>query len=357
MPGESEFSPLVSIDTHSAAASPRRAKTSKEILERARTESDDKKPGLNAVLNSLEETEQDKRLSIFLSLLGIVSHIVGGAVFLCLLEGWSFVDSMYFCIVTTTTVGYGDITPTTTFSKIFVISYVVISICLISSLLATFVSTLLDQQEQLLLATMVNEDNEEMVEELPHQPAAIPESRLPRFITRMVYGLHISDYYALGFSAFCLALVLAIGMLIFIFLEGYSVVDAIYVTIISATTVGFGDFEPKKDSTKILMTFWLTFSTIGVVKVIADFTDANVQAKQRMMTRRMLTAKMDMSTWTDMDRDNDGQVDKAEFVTELLIRTGKVERRECDALMKRFDELDTDKSGEISVSEVSGQIP
>lgn len=104
------------------------------------------------------------------------------------------------------------------------------------------------------------------------------------------------------------------------------------------------------------MTLWLIFSTIGLVKVLTDFTDAAVKSKQRTMTKRLVNAQMDMKTWEDMDIDQDGQVDKTEFVTELLIRMGKVDRKECEALIKRFDELDDDKSGCISIEEVRAQF-
>lgn len=40
------------------------------------------------------------------------------------LEGWSWLDSLYFCVVTLATVGYGDITPNTPFAKIFTIFYI-----------------------------------------------------------------------------------------------------------------------------------------------------------------------------------------------------------------------------------------
>lgn len=33
------------------------------------------------------------------------------------LEGWSWIDSFYFVIITFTTIGYGDLVPTTTLSK------------------------------------------------------------------------------------------------------------------------------------------------------------------------------------------------------------------------------------------------
>jgi potassium channel subfamily K len=39
----------------------------------------------------------------------ILIAIFGGAVFFTLNEGWYFAEGFYFCVVTTTTVGYGDL--------------------------------------------------------------------------------------------------------------------------------------------------------------------------------------------------------------------------------------------------------
>jgi hypothetical protein len=41
------------------------------------------------------------------------------------LEGWAWLDAIYFCVVTLATVGYGDFTPNTPLAKIFTILYII----------------------------------------------------------------------------------------------------------------------------------------------------------------------------------------------------------------------------------------
>ena len=52
-----------------------------------------------------------------------------------LLEDWSIVDSLYFSVVTATTVGFGDLTPSTDGAKLFTIVYIISGISIIGKFL------------------------------------------------------------------------------------------------------------------------------------------------------------------------------------------------------------------------------
>lgn len=62
--------------------------------------------------------------------------LIGAAIFRYL-EGWRWLDAIYFCVITLTTIGYGDITPQTDAGKIFSMVYILIGLGLILSFIKT----------------------------------------------------------------------------------------------------------------------------------------------------------------------------------------------------------------------------
>ena len=72
------------------------------------------------------------------SLLGAsIVILFGGALFYHIIEGWTYLDSVYFSAITLTTIGYGDFSPQTDAGKIFTILYIGIGV----GLILTFVNT------------------------------------------------------------------------------------------------------------------------------------------------------------------------------------------------------------------------
>ena len=67
--------------------------------------------------------------------LAVVVVMVTGVVFYGLTEDWSLADSLYFTVVALTTIGFGDLAPTTTFSRLFTVLYAIVGVGLIGTLL------------------------------------------------------------------------------------------------------------------------------------------------------------------------------------------------------------------------------
>lgn len=57
-------------------------------------------------------------LRLFFLVLMLVPVVISGTVFFHFVEGWTWVDSYFFSVITLSTVGYGSLVPATTLGKI-----------------------------------------------------------------------------------------------------------------------------------------------------------------------------------------------------------------------------------------------
>ncbi|ARO15145.1 Ion channel family [Ketogulonicigenium robustum] len=69
--------------------------------------------------------------------------LLSGTLFYHGVEGWSWVDSLYFSVMTISTIGTADMAPTTDFSKLFTIVYVFVGVGAIFALFALIARALI----------------------------------------------------------------------------------------------------------------------------------------------------------------------------------------------------------------------
>lgn len=86
---------------------------------------DNKKPTQNTTLS----TALRFRYVVIVTL----SVLATGSIFYHYFQKLNWLDAIYFSVITLTTVGYGDIVPTTPITKIFTIFYVLIGVGIIAT--------------------------------------------------------------------------------------------------------------------------------------------------------------------------------------------------------------------------------
>lgn len=86
---------------------------------------------LRTIISFLKDKEYRDLLLTSTVFIGI------GSVIYHYLEGWSWIDCIYFCVITLTTIGYGDFSPQTDGGKIFTMFYILIGLGMILSFINT----------------------------------------------------------------------------------------------------------------------------------------------------------------------------------------------------------------------------
>ncbi|WP_425100707.1 potassium channel family protein [Tropicibacter sp. S64] len=76
-----------------------------------------------------------KVLTLIVTLLAI---ILGGTVFFRVVEGWSWLDSYFFTVVTISTVGYGNLVPATALGKIGTTVFILLGLGIFAAAIQQF---------------------------------------------------------------------------------------------------------------------------------------------------------------------------------------------------------------------------
>ena len=77
-----------------------------------------------------------------------LTAIAAGTVFYRFVEDLRWIDSLYFSVITISTVGYGDIAPDTVAGKVFTMVYVIVGIGVFVALVSTIAHHLIEAKHE-----------------------------------------------------------------------------------------------------------------------------------------------------------------------------------------------------------------
>jgi len=93
--------------------------------------------------------------------------IIGCSLFIGFMEGWDIVTSIYYCVVTATSVGYGDIAPETQSMRLFAVLFIPFSVAVMAEFVARVAALYIDRkvhesEQEFLSRKMTVKDFENM---------------------------------------------------------------------------------------------------------------------------------------------------------------------------------------------------
>ncbi len=244
-------------------------------------------------------------------------------------EGWAPIESMYFMTVTITTVGYGDFHPTTDASRLFTMFYTaLIGLGFVFSLINNLAVFIVGYLEKKALARLESKKSD-------------------------VYSIDYRSYYKkIVFSIASILVTILFGASFFMKNEGFTFVEALYWCWITTFTIGYGDLRLQKHSSLAFSIFYIIFSVVIVTASLGNISTAHFELESEKRKLENLRRKLDFTMIKEMDLDGDG-VDKLEFLMAMLVMNGLVDKeKDIDPWIKRFEELDKDKSGRLDEEDI-----
>ena len=79
--------------------------------------------------------------------------VLTGTLFYWRFEDWTIIEALYFCVVTLTTVGYGDLAPTSAGTQLFTIVYILTGFGVLVALLTSVAEKYIEQKAEARRAT------------------------------------------------------------------------------------------------------------------------------------------------------------------------------------------------------------
>jgi len=279
------------------------------------------------------------------AVLGILMYlIVGIFAFSVVFEKWDYSDSLYFSIVTFTTIGYGDMTPSTKGGEIFTCFFALFGVMFVAVCLGTLCSQLIESEVQAFEKTRENISTALL--------AADDEVRKER--KSKSYG---KKSMALSWLPFALAAFTALSIIIggayYIgSKEGWTWSECLYFAVITSTTIGFGDYTPEQGTDRLFACFYILFAVGTITFFFGSVIDMITHFKRQKFMSHFHSKQLHWNDLQIMDNNMDGQVDKGEYVEYMLTSLNFVDPSLIEELHDRFDALDIDNDGFLTTEDV-----
>ena len=251
---------------------------------------------------------------------------------------WTVIDALYFTVMTFTTVGYGDIGPSSPSSRVFTAVFALVGVSLIGSalgIIAGYVMEILEMRMSQAMDTAKKEGRN------PDQEKA---NLMEQRTKERKKGVYMNFVYMM--------LVICAGTVMFVWHEEVTFVDAFYGAVITSCSIGYGDVSFSGQLGRGLATLYMMTAVLTMSNFVGGISGYIIDMKQQELIQKALKKNLRVSDIIEMDEDDDGEVDRLEFLAKMLVRLRKCEKSDVDEILQQFDVLDIDNSGTLTYADI-----
>ncbi|KAF9945047.1 Potassium channel, partial [Mortierella alpina] len=245
--------------------------------------------GLSATLKAL----------IVSSFMMTIVIIVGAAIYTWL-EGWTFDESVNFCIVSFSTIGYGNLSPKSVAGRIVFFIYGIFGISSIAFFIMSLRNAVIEQfqwrlVERFALPSHLTRVQTRMsAKDLSYPIARFEEEqRVKKVVKRKMIIRMLCIWIVLWFG----------GAGVFCAFEKWSFLESLYFCYVTLTTIGFGDYVPSEPGS---IEFWNIYVFIGltIFAYILSLFSESMAAHIHLVDDEIVEEDDDMYGWEQCEDPN-----------------------------------------------------
>jgi len=293
-----------------------------------------------------------------------------------LFSGWSAIDSLYFTVTTFSTVGYGDILPSSKrwFNRVGSAIFVLLSVFVIGTTFGLLLDSVLEEQNAAVEAATVEAERKQADSSSSgsDRPTKDPstgtllrrsEETLGR--AQLIYREsrnRLSDN--LRWNGMMLAGIILLGPLVGL-LEGWDWAKSFYWSCVTISTVGYGDVTPQTPAGRLLATALMLYGVFVVAHCIAAMLSYRHQIREVRLREKVLLqfgAEFTVEKYHTLAHGGEvhdlglcsfeKNITRSEFCLYMLVKMNRVSKEELQSCQDAFDSLDSGGDGYLDLKDV-----
>ncbi|KAF6821472.1 Outward-rectifier potassium channel TOK1 [Colletotrichum plurivorum] len=244
--------------------------------------------------------------TLMLQTILLLLYLLLGALAFSNIEGWSYLDAVYWADVTLFTVGFGDLAASTTLGRALLIPYALVGVISLGLVIGSIRSLVLERgrrrldarmvekKRRRLIRTMTRKGTDDILRPIPSNavsPASegLPSTELERrreefhLMRRIQSSASVRRRWMAMSVSFSSWLVLwLVGAKVFQECErpyqNWSYFEGFYFAFVTLTTIGYGDRTPVSNAGRAFFVFWSLLALPTTTVMVSNAGDTVVKA-------------------------------------------------------------------------------